>query len=51
MLPYGVGKPLSDEQVLQAGELCALKARFRAGGAQTVDPERDRTLLAEGGQW
>ena len=43
MLPFGVGKPLTDEQVLQVAELRAVEARL-----EPAEPEADRPRARQG---
>jgi cytochrome c oxidase cbb3-type subunit III len=43
MLPYGVGKPLTDEQVLQVASYILSKRGSGPAAPKPVDPERDRT--------
>jgi cytochrome c oxidase cbb3-type subunit III len=42
MLPYGVGKVLSDEQVLQVASYVLSKRGSSPAGAKSADPDRDR---------
>ena len=43
MLPYGVGKPLTEEQVLQVASYVLSKRGSAPPAPKPVDPERDRT--------
>jgi cytochrome c oxidase cbb3-type subunit III len=43
MLPYGVGKPLTDEQVLQVASYILSKRGSAPPAPKPAEPERDRT--------
>jgi len=43
MMPYGTGKPLSDEQVLQVASYVLSKRDSSPPNPKPVDPERDKT--------
>ena len=43
MMPYGVGKPLTDEQVLQVASYVLSKRGSSPAAPKPVDPERDKT--------
>ena len=42
MMPYGVGKPLTDEQVLQVASYVLSKRGSAPAAPKPVDPERDK---------
>ena len=42
MLPYGIGKPLTDEQVLQVASYVLSKRGSAPPNPKPIDPERDK---------
>lgn len=42
MMPFGTGKPLADEQVLQVASYILSKGGSSPSGAKPIDPERDK---------
>ena len=49
MLPYGVGKTLTDEQVLQVASYVLSKRGSAPAGAKPIEPERDKACTPPAG--